>query len=79
MNKSQFNIAFGNYLKSIRLEKGFTQMDLASLIGVNPQNISAIERGEVTPSIYWIYNLSKCLDISFKHFLSEFSDFSDFS
>ncbi len=79
MNKSQFNIAFGNYLKSIRLEKDFTQMDLASLIGVNPQNISAIERGEVTPSIYWIFNLSKCLDISFKDFLSGFSDYLDFS
>jgi transcriptional regulator with XRE-family HTH domain len=73
MDKSQFNRAFGTYLKSIRLQKNLTQVDLASLMAVNPQNISAIERGEVTPSIYWIYNLSKCLEMTFNEFLSGFS------
>lgn len=63
MDKDEFNRFLGSYLRKVRLEKGLTQIDMASMIGVNPQNISAIERGEVSPTLYWINRLCLNLEI----------------
>lgn len=75
MIKEEFNKAFGQYLKQVRTEKGLSQMDIASSVGVNPQNISAIERGEVSPTFYWIVKLCKCIEIEPKDFLNNFFNY----
>jgi len=72
MTKSKFNKKIGNYLKSIRNDKGLSQMDFASLIGVNPQNISAIERGEVSPTLFWLHNLCEAIEMPQDKFFQEF-------
>lgn len=72
MDKAEFNKLFGDYLKKIRTEKGLTQLDLASIMNVNPQNISAIERGEVSPTLFWIHKLASALKINTNDFLNQF-------
>lgn len=72
MNKSHFNKAFGEYLKTVRVSSGMTQFDLAIAMNINPQNISAIERGEVTPTLFWIHNLCVALKIDHKEFIQGF-------
>lgn len=72
MDKAEFNKLFGNYLKKIRTEKGLTQLDLASMMNVNPQNISAIERGEVSPTLYWIHKLASALKLNTNDFINQF-------
>lgn len=72
MDKAEFNKLFGDYLKKTRTEKGLTQLDLASIMNVNPQNISAIERGEVSPTLFWIHKLALALKINTNDFLNQF-------
>jgi transcriptional regulator with XRE-family HTH domain len=72
MQKSEFNSLLGNYIRKLRQDKKLTQLDLASMMDINPQNISAIERGEVSPTLFWISCLCQCLEIELKDFISGF-------
>lgn len=72
MDKAEFNKVFGNYLREIRTEKGLSQLDVASMIGVNAQNISAIERGEVAPTLFWITKLCEGLKVEPQEFINSF-------
>lgn len=63
---------FGNYVKKVRTEKGLSQLDIASMIGINAQNISAIERGEVSPTLFWITRLCEGLQINPEDFMTDF-------
>lgn len=74
MEKDNFNKLFGEHIRDTRQKKGITQADLASAMGVNFQNISAIERGEVSPTVFWITNLCEGMEIEPETFFSEFYD-----
>ncbi len=63
MNKKDLQIQFGNNLRRIRLEKGFTQEQLANELGVEISQISRIERGVISTSIYTLYQISTFFDI----------------
>lgn len=60
LNK-RFDKQFGAFVKKKRLEMGLSQAELASRVSNNYQNISRIERGELTPTIFWCYKLVKIL------------------
>lgn len=72
IDKAEFNKVFGNYLREIRTEKGLSQLDVASIIDVNPQNISAIERGEVSPTLFWVTKLCEGLKVEPQEFMNYF-------
>jgi transcriptional regulator with XRE-family HTH domain len=78
MDKLEFNLAFGRFLKSKRIKKNWSQLDLASILGNNPQNISRIERGELTPTIFWLIKLSSAFECKPSELLSEFEKISHF-
>jgi putative transcriptional regulator len=40
-----------NLVKEFRVRKGYTQEELADVLGVSRQSINAIERGRYTPSL----------------------------
>ena len=40
-----------NLVKEHRLQRGFTQDELAKAVGVSRQSINSIERGRYTPSL----------------------------
>ena len=51
-------------LKELRIQKGFTQKELANAINVDPSVISRFERGETTPSLDKVRKLAEMLDAS---------------
>ena len=74
MDKNEFNKLFGQYLKNRRVLKGWSQTDLAAILGNNSQNISRIERGELTPTIYWFQKLANAFECCPSEFLKDFED-----
>lgn len=71
LNK-QFDKQFGAYVKKKRLEKGWLQEDLASAVNLDFQNISRLETGRVTPSLFWCEQLASAFGLSLSEFLNEF-------
>jgi putative transcriptional regulator len=53
-----------NNIAQIRKQKGFTQMKLAELVGVNRFHISRIERGKSSPSLKLLMKIADALDVS---------------
>jgi transcriptional regulator with XRE-family HTH domain len=57
------------------MEKGLTQQQLADRMDLDFQYISRIERGLISPTLYWILDLGKALESSELEFLSGFLDY----
>lgn len=57
-------MTFGNKLKTIRTEKGYSQELLASKIGVRKQTISRYENSEREPNIRTAKRIANALGIS---------------
>lgn len=55
--------AFGQQLKLLRIERGYTQENLAEKINLNPRQISKIETGEHLPSAQTIEKICDILDV----------------
>ncbi len=68
----QFDKQFGLYVKKKRLEMNWSQAYLASKMGNNFQNISRLERGEISPTLYWCYNLAEAFEMKFEDLVKEF-------
>lgn len=62
--------AVGERLRSLRLQRGFTQRALARRVagGVDLSYISRIERGEQLPSLKVLQKLGRALDVSLREF-----------
>ena len=73
MDKSEFNIKLGSFIREKRLEKGWSQTDLADKLQNNFQNISRLERGEVSPTLFWCNQLAEVFEIELHIFLEDFS------
>lgn len=63
--------AFGQVLRKIRQEKGFSQEALAFECGVHRTYISLLERGLKSPSLNTMMLLSKTLDIKLSEFFQQ--------
>lgn len=72
MDKENFNKLLGKHIKEVRESKNMSQSDLASSMGINFQNISSYERGEVSPTLYWIDRLCESLEVDSSTFISDF-------
>lgn len=55
--------AFGNRLREVRKEKGFTQEELAYRADVELSQISRIERGVINTSISQIFQIAEALEV----------------
>ncbi len=63
MEKSEYNVSFGKYIKSLRNLKGWSQIDLSEKLGNNYQNVSAIERGEYSIILYSTQKIADAFEI----------------
>jgi len=72
IDKDQFNTQLGSFVKAKREQLNMSQSDLANEMDLNYQNISRLERGEVTPSLYWFYRLSFAFQVEPTALLLEF-------
>ena len=67
-----FDVRFGHYVKKKREAKGWSQAELASRLENNFQNISRLERGEITPTLFWCYKLANAFELELEDILKEF-------
>ena len=63
-------------IREYRIEKGLTQNELASKIGVIGHNVGDWERGKCEPSLDMLVKLSDALDISIDCLLGKNDDFA---
>lgn len=75
MEKQRYNILFGDFVRFKRSQRGMSQSDLADLMGNNFQNISRLERGLITPTLYWVQNLADAFGIKLSDLIIEFEMF----
>ncbi|WP_268224903.1 helix-turn-helix domain-containing protein [Sinomicrobium oceani] len=69
MDKQSFNNLLGGFIRRKREEKKLTQSQLASRVGNN----SAIERGKVSPTMFWCSEiLAPALHMTSAEFFTEF-------
>ena len=52
-----------NRVRVIRAERDMTRAQLADAIGVNPQTIGALERGDHSPSLDLAFNICEVFDL----------------
>lgn len=73
MEKSELLVLFGNRIKTLRSERGLSQVDLVAKMrgNIDTTNISRIEAGRTNPTIHSLYRLSEALEVS----LSELVNF----
>lgn len=66
VKKTYFLKQFGEHVRHIRLKKGITQFDLASMINKDRQSIQRVENGNINPSLFYLYELAEGLEIDLK-------------
>lgn len=52
-----------NRLAVLRVERGLSRQDLATIVGVNPQTIGYLERGTYNPSLELAFRLSETFNL----------------
>ena len=77
VEKQDFNKIFGKFVQLKRTEKGWSQSELAAKLGHNYQNVSRIERGEISPTLFWCFVLlAPAFELSCSDLINEFEDFT---
>lgn len=66
----EFEVATGDRLKSLRLDRGFTIDQLAQSSRVSRAMISRIERGEASPTAALLARLCEALGLTLSHFFA---------
>lgn len=61
-------------LKSIRLQNGFTQNDIAEMLGICRSAYTYYETGKIMPSVETLFNLSTFYKIPVEYFLKGIPD-----
>lgn len=54
---------FGKRLKSLRLDKNLTQLELAEILDMSPNFIGMIERGERNTTVENVFKIARALNI----------------
>jgi transcriptional regulator with XRE-family HTH domain len=76
MEKTAFNKVFGEFVREKRIALNLSQAQLSDKMALDYQYISSVERGLVSPTLYWIVGLANAMDLSLEVFIKEFSRYS---
>tara|TARA_R110000782_G_scaffold269225_1_gene366940 strand:+ start:38404 stop:38616 length:213 start_codon:yes stop_codon:yes gene_type:complete len=68
MNKSDKLKAIGEKIRKIRLSKGFTQTELANIMGKDHPSLNKLENGKVNPSYIYLTEVAEALEVDIKEF-----------
>ena len=70
LTENELKMIIGNNIKKYRKQKGLTQKELASLIGVTTPLLGALESKNISQGIsnYTLYKIGKTLDIPVNKF-----------
>ena len=64
--------SFGIHVRNLRIEKGFTQVELSSNMNKDQQSLQRVESGNVSPPLYYLFELAEGLGVS----ISELMEFN---
>jgi len=56
--------SFGIHVKKLRLQKRLTQVEVSSNMNKDQQSLQRIESGNVSPSLFYLYQLASALGVS---------------
>lgn len=59
-----------NRIAVFRAERGLSRRDLADAVGVNPQTIGYLERGDYNPSLELAMTIAAQFDVPIEHLFS---------
>ncbi len=62
-------MTIGEIIKSLRIEKGMTQTQLASLLFTSQDTVSLWERGKSLPDVSAVINMTKIFNVSADYLL----------
>ena len=68
------NIVLGNYIRTKRIEKGFTLEKLAEEIDMDDKHLSKVELGKKMPGFMTVYKIAQVLEFHdpfFQHMANE--------
>jgi transcriptional regulator with XRE-family HTH domain len=66
-------VLFGNALRRLRTQRGWSQERLAEAAGITLNYVGNLERGEQGPSLNILVRLARALDTDVPRLLAEFS------
>jgi len=69
MEKQDVLSNLGSKVRAIRIEKGYSQVELANKIGKDHPSINKLENGKVNPSFYFLFEVARGLEVDLKDFL----------
>lgn len=69
MEKQEVLSNLGSKVRAIRIEKGYSQVELANKIGKDHPSINKLENGKVNPSFYFLFEVARGLEVDLKDFL----------
>lgn len=75
MNKSHFNECLGTFVREKRKQLKMSQSELAAKLENNFQNVSRLERGEVSPTLFWFFKLAEAFEQAPHLLLTEFEEY----
>lgn len=64
-------VDLGRRIRELRIKRGFSQTDLARMIGVTPSNISQIESNQIYPSLPALFKIAEILSVDVSSFFQE--------
>ena len=56
--------SFGIHVKKLRLQKRLTQVEVSSNMNKDQQSLQRLESGNVSPSLFYLYQLANALEVS---------------
>lgn len=71
MDKLEFNRLLGEYVRNKRTLLKLSQPQLADRLGLDYQYISRVERGLISPTLYWITTLASAFEMQPEEFVQE--------
>ncbi len=69
--KSSARLDLGMRVKGLRTKRGFSQTELAKLVGVTPSSISQIESNQIYPSLPALLKMAEVLSVDISSFFQE--------
>ena len=71
MEKTAFNKVFGEFVREKRIELKLSQAQLGDKMSLDYQYISRVERGLISPTLYWISTLASAFEMQPEEFVKE--------
>lgn len=75
MDKLEFNRLLGEYVRKKRTLLKLSQPQLADRLGLDYQYISRVERGLISPTLYWITTLASAFKMQPEEFVKEMLEY----